>query len=63
MKLVLGEEGQPVHTLLLIFTKFGLYRNRDIIFCDFATVKELCQEISLGFTFLEQFFRKAWWIR
>ena len=62
MKLILCQESQPAHTVLLILPQIRLDIDRNLILLGLATIQQLHQELSFVVPLGQEFGRKAWWI-
>jgi hypothetical protein len=59
MKLVFGEECEPIDAVLLVFSQFSLDFHGDVVCLDLTAVQELCQELPLFLSSLQEIFREA----
>jgi hypothetical protein len=62
MKLILGQESQPAHTIFLILPQIGLDLDRNLILLGLATVQQLHQELSFIIPLGQKFSRETGWI-
>jgi hypothetical protein len=62
VQLVLGEEGEPVDTLLLVVSELGLDRDGDLVPLDLAAVEQLVEELTLARPLGKQLVWEAWWV-
>jgi hypothetical protein len=63
MKLILGKERQPAHSVALILPQIRLDIDRNFILLRLATIKQLHEELSLVVSLRQQFRRESGWIR
>jgi hypothetical protein len=59
MKLVLGQECEPIHAILLVLPKLCIDLDRNMVRVDLAAVEKLCQELTLFMSSLQKLFREA----
>jgi hypothetical protein len=62
MELVLGKEGEPIHSFLLVFAELNGHFDGHLVICNFATIEELNEEIALLCTLQNELLSKARWI-
>ena len=58
MKLVFGQEGEPIDSILLVFTQFRVDGDRKMVNFHFGAVEELGQKFALSLSPAQKFFRK-----
>jgi hypothetical protein len=63
VQLVLGQEGKPIDTVLLIFSEIGIYLHWDDVLFDLRSVEQLAEKFALCITALKEVLRKSRWIR
>ena len=59
MKLIFGEESEPIYAILLVFPKLCLDLNGNMVRFDLGAVEKLRQELTLLFSSLQKLFREA----
>ena len=59
MKLVFGQECQPIHAILLVFPKLCLDLDRNMVRFYLTAVEKLCQELTLVISPFQKLFRET----
>ena len=63
VQLILGQEGKPIDTFLLILSQIGIYLHWDGVLFNLRSVEQLAEKFALSITAFEKFLRKPRWIR